>query len=170
MPYSYPFRIAQKLGCDYINLGFAGAAFMEKEMAEYIVSRKDWDFASIEMGINILAGKEVMSMEEVERRIDGFTSILANDPRPIFATSMFGFNCAHQERGRQMRKMIEHYAKERLIFTDGLELLDNQAYISADLVHPTLEGMEQIGQRWGEIMRRSLGYEVRVVGTTLGAE
>mgnify|MGYP002555374518 FL=1 len=46
------FRNAQALGVDYLNLGFAGNALMEEEMANYLVSRRDWDFASVEMGIN----------------------------------------------------------------------------------------------------------------------
>lgn len=38
-PCSYPFQIARRLGCDYLNLGYAGSAYLEREMAEYIVSR-----------------------------------------------------------------------------------------------------------------------------------
>lgn len=41
-PYSYPFRISQKLNTDYLNMGFAGCALMEENMAKYIVSRKDY--------------------------------------------------------------------------------------------------------------------------------
>lgn len=149
-PYTYPFRVAQKLGCDYINLGFAGSAHMEKTMAEYIVSRKDWDFATVEMGVNMLG----MDMELFERNIDEFTRILSEDPRPVFATSIFGYtNTALQEDGVKKRAIVEKYAKERLVFTDGLEFLDNPAYISQDMVHPSLEGIEQIGNKWNEILR-----------------
>ena len=48
-PDCYVFRNAQALGVDYLNLGFAGNALMEEEMANYLVSRRDWDFASVEM-------------------------------------------------------------------------------------------------------------------------
>ena len=44
------------------------------------------------------------------------------------------------------------YAGARLIFTDGLDLLDNPAFIAQDLVHPSLEGIEQIARRWSGIM------------------
>ena len=150
-PYTYPFRISQILNCDYYNLGFAGTAHLEKAMAEYIVSRKDWDFASVEMGINMI-GPE-FSFELFEERVKEFTDILASDPRPVFATSIFGFTGQGQEKAAKFREIVRKHAKDKLIFTDGLELLDNPAYISADLVHPTLEGIAQISERWSNIMR-----------------
>lgn len=154
MPYSYPFRIAQKLGCDHFNLGFAGSAHLEKEVAEYIVSRKDWDFASVEMGINMVGS---FTPEQFEERVDTFTSILAKDGRPIFATSLFGHNLPDsQEQSELFRSIVRKYAQERLIFTEGLELLNNPAFISQDLVHPSLEGLAQIADRWSAVMRSHL--------------
>ena len=158
-PYSYPFRIAQKLKTDYLNMGFAGCALMEENMARYIVSRNDWDFASVEMGINAIGDKHGMSDEEFEHRIDVFTSILANDKRPVFATSIFQFNGEGQEKGKLYREIVKKYAQDRLIFVDGLELLSESSYISADLTHPTLEGMEQIASGWSQFMKE---YEERI--------
>lgn len=149
-PYTYPFRISQILNCDYYNLGFAGTAHLEKAMAEYIISRKDWDFASVEMGINMIGSE--FTLELFEERVKVFTDILASDPRPIFATSIFGFTGQEQEKAAKFREIVKKHASEKLIFTDGLELLDNPAYISADLVHPTLEGIAQISERWSRIM------------------
>lgn len=155
-PYSYPFRIAQRLKTDYINMGFAGCALMEENMAKYIVSRKDWDFASVEMGINAIGDKHGMSDEEFEKRIDVFTSILAKDERPVFATSIFQFNGEKQEKGDLYREIVKKYAQERLLFIDGLQLLHESSYISADLTHPSLEGIERIADRWGRLMKERL--------------
>ncbi len=153
MPYSYPFRISQKQKCDYLNFGFAGCAQMETEMAEYLVSRKDWDFATVEMGINMI--KPEYQTEEFEKRIDRFTKILSEDPRPVFATSLYGFSDPKfVERGAEYRKIVEKYAKDRLIFTDGLKLLNNPLYLSQDMTHPSLEGMEKIAQNWCEVFRQ----------------
>ncbi len=144
-PYSYPFRISQKIGCDYLNQGYAGSAHLERGMAEYLVSLKGWDFASVEMGINMLDFDEA----SFEERVDTFTAILAKDPRPVFATSLFGFNGEHQEKAARYRGIVQRYAQERLLFTEGLDILDNPAFISQDLTHPTLEGVEQIVKVWG---------------------
>ena len=74
---------------------------MEEEMAKYIISRKDWSFASVEMGVNAVERRKGITMEEFEKRIDRFTAVLAEDPRPIFATSIFGFNDIDQERAEK---------------------------------------------------------------------
>lgn len=153
-PYTYPFRISQMLNCDYLNLGFAGSAHLEREMAEYIVSRKDWDFASLEMGINMLA---TYSYEEFEERVKIFTDILAADKRPVFATSIFGFTGPDQEKADKFREIVRKHASDKFIFTDGLELLSDPAYISADLVHPTLEGIANISERWYHVMKNYVG-------------
>lgn len=155
-PDSYVFRTAQALGVDYLNLGFAGNALMEEEMAKYIVSRKDWDFASVEMGINTTERPEQFPLDVFEETIDRFTAVLAADPRPIFATSFFGYLDEDTDRTMKMRKIVSRYAGERLIFTDGLQLLDNPAYISADGTHPDLRGQEQVARRWSRIMRETL--------------
>ena len=162
-PDSYVFRIAQHLGTDYINLGFAGRALMEAEMAEYIVSRKDWSFASVEMGINAVEKRKGVDIEEFEKRIDRFTTILAADSRPVFATSIFGFNDEpDQELAEKMRRIVRKYAAERLIYTDGLQILNDPCLISADLVHPSLQGQQQIAGRWSRIMKEYLTHSVSV--------
>ena len=152
-PYTYPFRIAQKLGCDYINLGFAGTAQLEAAMAQYIVARKDWSFASVEMGINM---KKNFSVEEFEERVDRFTAILSKDTRPVFATDIFQCCQPEEEKIEAFRSVVRKYASERLIYIEGKQLLGNQAHISADLVHPSLEGVEDIVTNWYGFMAEHL--------------
>lgn len=151
-PYTYPFRVSQRLKCDYINLGLAGSARMEKEMAEYIVSRKDWDFASVEMGINMLGSP----VDEFERAVCEFVNIISQDPRPIYATSLYGFNGGGQEKGNEFREIVKKHAKGKLIYIDGLEFLNNEAFIAHDMVHPSLEGMESIANKWCEVLRNEV--------------
>lgn len=147
--YTYPFRLAQRLGCDYINLGMAGSAQMEQAMAEYIVSRKDWDFATVEMGINMLE----MDEELFESRVDTFTDILSEEKRPIVATSIYGFsNPNGQKTGERFREIVKTYAGKRMRYVDGLEILNNPIYISQDMVHPSLEGIAEIVNNWYRIL------------------
>lgn len=148
-PYTYPFRVAQKLKCDYLNLGFAGTAYLEREMAEYIVSRKDWDFATFEMGINMLEG---FTEEQFETRVREFTDVLASEKRMVCLTSIYGYTGENQEKAQRFREIVRHYAQGRFPFLDGLELLDHPAFVSQDQVHPTLEGIEQIASGWSEFL------------------
>lgn len=152
-PYTYPFRISQILNMDYCNLGYAGSARLEKGMAEYLVSRKDWDIASVEMGINMLY---TFSEEAFEERVKQFTDILASDTRPVFVTSIFGFAGAGQEKAARFREIVRRHSQGRLIYTDGTDLLNNPVFVSADLVHPSLEGVAQIAQRWSGVMKEEL--------------
>lgn len=155
-PDCYVFRNAQALGVDYLNLGFAGNALMEEEMANYLVSRRDWDFASVEMGINTTERVKEFPLEVFEERIDRFTAVLARDSRPVFATSFFGYLDEDTDRTDKMRRIVRRYAAERLIFTDGLQLLDDETLISADGTHPDARGQEQIAARWSRIMAETL--------------
>lgn len=155
-PDCYVFRNAQALGVDYLNLGFAGNALMEEEMANYLVSRRDWDFASVEMGINTTERVKEFPLEVFEERIDRFTAVLARDPRPVFVTSFFGYLDEDTDRTDKMRRIVRRYAAERLIFTDGLQLLDDETLISADGTHPDARGQEQIAARWSRIMAETL--------------
>lgn len=150
-PYAYPFRIAQKLGMDSLNKGFAGTCLCEKAMAEWFVSRKDWHAATIEMGINMMGMEE----DEFERRIDEFTGIMADDGRPVFATSIFA-TAADTPKHHRFRQIVRKYAEPRLHFVDGLDLLDRPDFIAQDGVHPSLEGIGQIADRWAEAIRKEL--------------
>jgi hypothetical protein len=155
-PCTYPFRMAQKLGTDSLNMGFAGTCHCEKEMAEWLVSRTDWHVATLEMGINMMG----MTEAQFERRIDDFTAVMAEDGRPVFATSIFHFHGDHygsgQDKAQRYRDIVRKYAEPRLHFVDGLSLLERSDFIAQDMVHPSLEGILQITDRWTEIVRRNL--------------
>lgn len=148
-PHVYGSMIARSLNADHINLGFAGSACMEEEMAAYICARKDWSFASVEMGINMLGADP----EVFRRRVRAFVDRLAEDGRPVFATNMFVTNYNEPERDERFRRIVREETAGKLIFTDGLELMGNHAFISEDLVHPSVEGHVQIAQRWSGIMK-----------------
>lgn len=115
-----------------------------------------WDFASVEMGINTTERVKEFPLEVFEERIDRFTAVLARDPRPVFATSFFGYLDEDTDRTDKMRRIVRRYAAERLIFTDGLQLLDDETLISADGTHPDARGQEQIAVRWSRIMAETL--------------
>lgn len=155
-PYTYPFRIAQKLGFDYLNCGFAGTALCDRAIAEWIVSRRDWHVATLEIGVNMLGMEEA----EFERRVDEFTAIFAADGRPVFTTSIFRTGGEHGAQqpthADRFRDIVRRYAEPRLHFIDGLALLEKAEFISQDMVHPSLEGIAQIADRWTPFIRERL--------------
>lgn len=152
-PYTYPFRVAQCLGCDSINFGFAGGAMMQAEMARYIISRKDWDFASVEMGINMIWADDDL----FESSVKEFVDILATDPRPIFATSIYGVSdSSMNEKIARFREIVKRRTEGKLTYICGSEFLNEPKFISQDLVHPALDGMMSISQKWCDVLKNQV--------------
>lgn len=141
VPSTFAFRTAKRLGVDYFNLGFSGNAGIEKEMAQYICDRKDWDYACIEIGANVYE----YSDEKFDEFVKNFTDIMANDDRKVFCTDLFAcysdiFGCA--EKTERMRATVRKYAlRNNLFYVPGISLLPpNPEYLTTDGVHPSVEG------------------------------
>ena len=60
---------------------------------------------------------------------------------------------AENLKAHQYRKIVEKYASESFLYTDGLELLNYPPYISQDLVHPSTEGIAEIVSEWLCVMK-----------------
>lgn len=151
---SYASRIARAVGRDHINLGLAGCCHLEESMAHYLCSRRDWDIATVEMGINMLNS---FSEEAFEERVARFVEIMRQDGRPVFVTSLFAFASEDtQAKGEAFRRIVKRQTEGRLPFIDGLDLLDDPSMMAEDLVHPSLEAHEQIAQRWSRFILSQL--------------
>ncbi len=74
----------------------------------------------------------------------------------MFATSIFGFNGSRevQEKAALFRKIVKKYAGEKADLYGWAELLDNPAWISEDLIHPAVDGILQIADRWSDVMKK----------------
>lgn len=156
-PFTYVFRVSQEMRCDYLNLGFAGNAHLESAMVDYIVGRKDWDFATFEWGINMLGDQFPVGL--FEERVKYFVQKLAEDGRPVVVTSIFGFLAQPQDKAEIYRRIVREHAKRaasNIYFVEALALLNNPSYVSADLIHPTAEGQLQIGDRLVEILEEHI--------------
>lgn len=151
-PYaSYAMRTAELLKADLINLGFAGGAYMEAAMADYIAERSDWDFATLEMGINVI---EQWSVEQFSDKIDYFISkiALANKEKWIFCIDLFTCHLDFENSDKiiKFREIVkEKVAKHKLpklIHLSGADLLTSITGLTIDLTHPSALGMEEIAR------------------------
>jgi len=146
--YTWVNRVAQNMGADLINMGLAGSARLEKCAADYIASRDDFDFATLEMGINVMD----LSDEEFERRVRYFISAIAGaHPDKIFFC-MDVFFCYSDILGdkkaaayRQIvRKVIGELKLPNTVYLDGSALLTSSRGVCGDLTHPSIYGVEEI--------------------------
>jgi hypothetical protein len=145
---TFAMRTASKLGIDLINLGFAGSAMMEQEMADYISGSIDWDIAILELGVNVLS----WSIEEFSTNVDNFVSTIAERSvgKWIFCTDIFtmrmdleGNAKANEFRG-VVSSLVQRLCQPKLIYLPGTELFPDASLLSADLVHPSGAGHELI--------------------------
>ncbi|HNS32630.1 MAG TPA: SGNH/GDSL hydrolase family protein [bacterium] len=161
---TYIMNTAARLEVNLFNLGFGGGAHYENQMADYIAGRKDWDFASFEMGINMVGGFEV---DEFRKRVEYFLgTVVKKHPRKyIFCIDMFTFNRdiadVGNDKHEQFRKVVRNAVKktgsEKVIHLDGRKLLKNVSGLTFDLVHPSPAGMEEIALN----LSREIGKRIK---------
>lgn len=151
---SYAVRISENFGCDYYNLGFAGSAKLEPQVADYIANECDFDFATLEMGINVLK----MDSDEFRRRVEYFISTVAkaHPDKTIFCIDIFymeddflyGNSAENLTNGhrRIVKESVEKLALPNVIHIPGLEILNGSRWLSEDMVHPNARGVEEIAR------------------------
>lgn len=157
-------QVAYNLNMDARNLGMAGSCMIEPKMAEYIASegeKGNWDIATLELGINVLGWpqeKIISRVENIIRQVAG-----RNADKPVFVISPFYYcgeyfdenNNAKNWR-RIIKEIIDELNYKNVTYINGLDVLDNMSYISADEVHPNIYGVQRIADVITEKIREVL--------------
>ena len=165
MSHSWVSVLAHNLNMDARNLGMAGSCAMEKEMAEYIASegeKGNWDIATLELGINVLDWEE----DKINERVDNIITQVAtrNPEKKIFVISPF-YYCGddfdekkHGDKWRRIiKKIVEEKAFPNVTYINGLDVIDNMSYMSADEVHPNIYGVQRIAEKMTEKIKSVIG-------------
>ena len=159
---TYPAVLARELGVDVCNLGFGGGATLETEIAEWMVSRTDWHFATLEMGINVFH----LSPDDFRILVRNFLAPFAADPlkRRVFtldmlpASSHFAPNNEMIQKAaafnRIVREETEATGNPALISLPYHSLLTRAADYSTDILHPAAHAFEKIGCGLAEMIRK----------------
>jgi lysophospholipase L1-like esterase len=150
-------RTAQRLGVDLLNLGFGGGAHLEPQMADYIAGRNDWHLATLEMGINLIGQ---IDANEFARRVAYFipTIARAHPGKWIFCIDLFTcrYDWEEKEKIAAFRRIVADQVAElglpKLVHLSGADLLPSLPGLTADLVHPSPYGMEEIAQNLAAII------------------
>jgi len=159
---SYVMRTAQLLGVDLINIGFGGGAHCEEKMADYLAARQDWDFATLEMGINMVTTFEA---DEFRRRVEYFISKIAgaHPDKYMFCMDIFPFHIEFpggDEKTETFRKIVKDAAaavkSAKVIHIDGRDILKSSAGLTVDLVHPSPAGMEEMALNLSGIIKENM--------------
>ena len=152
--------LAHNLNMDMVNLGMAGNCFMEKAMIDYIADEGvngNWDILTLELGINALDWDEEKINERVYYAVQKTAS--ENPKKNIFVISPL-YCCDDFNGGgkaAKWRRLIEANVKKlnlkNVRYINGLDLIGDMSFISADEVHPNIYGAAQIAERLTGIIK-----------------
>lgn len=158
---TYAAQCAQRLGCDLINLGFGGAAQMDRAIADHIAKRQDWDLATFEMGINV----RTWPLEQFRAAVENFiaTVVAAQPDKPVFCIDLFTYFEDYEETPAfaigfrdAVKEIAGGYDSGNVHYIDGRELLVDPAGLRTDMVHPSDTGMQEMGQNLADFIGRAL--------------
>lgn len=143
----FAFRIGEAFRAESRNLGFAGAAYLEKEVADYLAAA-DFDFATLELGVNVFHLED----EEFDRRVRYMIRVVAasHPNAEIFCVSPFYCNADMQGSGKPhaFRRIISRAVAEcgfaNVHEINGLSCLSTPDGLSGDLTHPNPMGVDRI--------------------------
>lgn len=162
---TYPACVARALGVDHYNLGFSAGAYLEPEMADWIAQRTDWDFATLELGVNLITP---LSTAEFRSRVEVFLRkiVTAHPDQWIFVIDVFTAgpdfeaNPKRAEFRAIVREAVRIINRPKVRYLDGREMFRRTTGLSRDLLHPSAEGFAEIGERLATAIRDLMGAEL----------
>lgn len=156
-PHTYASLLGERLHCDVINLGLAGACHLEDAVMTYIAGRKDWNILTMEIGINMVS---CFDEDAFRARVHHAVERMAADSRPVFTSSIV--RCiGESEKYDTFRRIAAEQTAGKLDHINGLELLDDVSMMAADEVHPSAAGHQLMASRWADhILRTEAGRRI----------
>jgi len=162
---SFPSLIAKRFGLDLINKGFSGSCRMEKEVADYLASFPDFEFATFEFGINVIGEWDEKTFEE---KLHYFLSTVLNAhlDKTFYIIDIFSYfneNCGNvsKEKVENYRQIVKKELKmirhPNAIYIRGDELLLGRDKLCGDLVHPDIDGHQEIYRHLEKIISLKYG-------------
>ena len=135
----------------------AGNCRIEHDTIDYI-SSLEWNVAVLEFGINVLDWET----EKVAERVDyALENIAKKHPdKPVFMISPFYCDndlLKDSVRSKPWRNTMEERIRKanlpNVTYINGLDMIGDMSFMSADEVHPNIYGVAQIAERLTQRIR-----------------
>jgi hypothetical protein len=156
----YIYKTAKMLGVEVINKGMGGSCLCEKEVSDHIISICEWDFATLELGINML---KLFSLEEFTKNVQYLVREISNKhkDKKIFLITIFpfyGFLNEEKEKVDAFSNVLRQLSKEskNLILIEGTDVLKDFTGLTCDLVHPSDDGHSQMAYNLYNILKEHI--------------
>ncbi|ONI47653.1 hypothetical protein AN643_00470 [Candidatus Epulonipiscioides saccharophilum] len=154
----YPSQVGRNLKTNVINMGVRSSAYCEEAIAKYINKEYNWDFATLEISVNMLGQNR--SVDEFKAVATNFIKILAeaNPTKLIFCISILPFfrdlglgqDKKIVSNPKEYRDALEKICKtcdyKNVYYIRGEEILKDITGLSTDLIHPNDIGNIEIGR------------------------
>jgi len=166
MHLTYVRQVAWRLGADLLNFGVGGSAFCEKELADYMAGREDWDIATLALSVNMVGG---FSVEEFTERVTYMINTVtgANTERPVVCITLyphFRDFCVDEELKEKteifrqvLRDVVGNCQYPNVHLIEGCDMLTDIGGLTVDLIHPGDLGMIEMGERIAEKLKGLVG-------------
>lgn len=154
---TYVEQVGIRIGADVINLGTGGSAFCEPEIADYIAARKDWDFATLALSVNMLKFPVDFFYDRASYMIN--TICRSNPERLVICITLFPYarefgdtfigledKGAPDDYRNALHQAVDDCPYENVSLLKGSEILNDVGGLSPDLLHPGDQGMIFMGE------------------------
>lgn len=155
---SYVYHAARAADCDVLNLGLSGSCLCEREMADYLGGRDDYDIATLEVGVNMRQSVEADDFRaRVEYLLDavagsgGSRRVLLITPYPNFSAPETAAKQSHF--AGLLRDLSASRRWPSVSLVEGDEILDDPGDLGADFIHPSDYGHARMGVNLGRILK-----------------
>lgn len=160
----YVQQAARYLKVDPLNQGLSGSCRMEKEMADYLANREDWDEICLELGVNVRLD---YSPEEFKKRsrylIEQLIAkhsekpvylitIYPNGQSPANALEVCDIQCNQEAFSQVLRNLLAELQHPHLHLIEGADILTDYTGITTDLIHPGDYGHSEMGMNLAHII------------------
>ncbi|OHD50925.1 MAG: hypothetical protein A2096_10055 [Spirochaetes bacterium GWF1_41_5] len=164
----YPQQAAWRLKVDVLNKGLSGSCHCEKKVAHFLAEKSEWDFATLELGIN-MRGK--YSTDEFKSRADYLVKTLKNKhpKKPIGIITIFpnlwdtplqesSESIRQKEYNEVLRAITADYHDQNLFLIEGKDILTEFTGLAFDLLHPSIIGHTIMGENLARILREKISF------------
>ena len=161
---SYASQTARRLGADLINLGVAGSAHCEPELADYIAGRSDWHIATLALSVNMQGFPLDVFRERVSYMVNKVAG--SRPKRPVACITLYPYwrdfgiddkdavyGRSSEEYRRILRDVVGACPHDNVHLLEGPQILTDISGLTSDLIHPGDNGMIEMGRRLAEKLK-----------------
>jgi hypothetical protein len=157
--YGYVHQCANRLGVQVLNKGLSGSCGVEPAVAQWLAQECNWAFATLEWGVNLRGSLEPDAFEF--RASESLNHFVATG-KPIFLITSFTndvhLKVAEPETARRQNlyddilRSLATQAPEHVEIIEGCDVLHDITSLGSDLVHPTHDGQNRMGETLASIL------------------